>query len=101
MRQKIRNVSKTLQKEISSLKEDIDAARKNDFGRRLFESYSQEYNQSFLNSKSETAKLLKVVDTTNQQLEDAKKTADEKVARSLNQKNKNLEDLKNTAEREK
>jgi len=47
-------VSKTLQKEISSLKEDIDAARKNDFGRRLFESYSQEYNQSFLNSKSET-----------------------------------------------
>ena len=32
-------VSKTLQKEISSLKEDIDAARKNDFGRRLFESH--------------------------------------------------------------
>ena len=93
-------VSKTLQKEISSLKEDIDAARKNDFGRRLFESYSQEYNQSFLNSKSETAKLLKVVDTTNQQLEDAKKTADEKV-KIIESKEKEIEDLKNTAEREK
>ena len=93
-------VSKTLQKEISSLKEDIDAARKNDFGRRLFESYSQEYNQSFLNSKSETAKLLKVVDTTNQKLEDAKKTADEKV-KIIESKEKEIEDLKNTAEREK
>ena len=93
-------VSKTLQKEIASLKEDIDAARKNDFGRRLFESYSQEYNQSFLNSKSETAKLLKVVDTTNQQLEDAKKTADEKV-KIIESKEQEIEDLKNTAEREK
>ena len=93
-------VSKTLQKEISSLKEDIDAARKNDFGRRLFESYSQEYNQSFLNSKSETAKLLKVVDTTNQQLEDAKKTADEKV-KIIESKEKEIEALKNPAEREK
>jgi len=93
-------VSKTLKQEISSLKEDIDAARKNDFGRRLFETYSQEYNQSFLNSKSETAKLLKVVDTTNQQLEDAKKTADEKV-KIIESKVKEIEDLKNTAEREK
>ncbi len=93
-------VSKTLKQEISSLKEDIDAARKNDFGRRLFETYSQEYNQSFLNSKSETAKLLKVVDTTNQQLEDAKKTADEKV-KIIESKVQEIEDLKNTAEREK
>ena len=93
-------VSKTLKQEISSLKEDIDAARKNDFGRRLFETYSQEYNQSFLNSKSETAKLLKVVDTTNQQLEDAKKTADEKV-KIIESKEQEIEDLKNTAEREK
>ena len=82
------------------MKEDIDAARKNDFGRRLFESYSQEYNQSFLNSKSETAKLLKVVDTTNQQLEDAKKTANEKV-KIIESKEQEIEDLKNTAEREK
>ena len=82
------------------MKEDIDAARKNDFGRRLFESYSQEYNKSFLNSKSETAKLLKVVDTTNQQLEDAKKTADEKV-KIIETKVQEIEDLKNTAEREK
>ena len=57
-------VEKTLKNEISQLREDIDAARKNDFGRRLYESYAQEYSQSFLNEKGETAKLLKVVDTT-------------------------------------
>ena len=42
-------VEKTLKNEISQLREDIDAARKNDFGRRLYESYAQEYSQSFLN----------------------------------------------------
>jgi len=70
-------VGKTLQKEISSLKDDIEAARKNDFGRRLFESYAQEYTQSFLNEKGETAKLLKVVDMAKLQAEEAKKTAEE------------------------
>ena len=92
-------VGKTLNKEISSLKDDIDAARKNDFGRRLFESYAQEYTQSFLNSKSETSKLLKVVDTAKQQLETAKETANEKE-KIIESKNKEIEDLKNTAERD-
>ena len=43
------------------LKEDIQAARENDFGRRLFESFASEYATSHLNEKSETSKLLKVV----------------------------------------
>ena len=93
-------VSKTLQKEISSLKEDIDAARKNDFGRRLFESYSQEYNQSFLNSKSETAKLLKVVDMAKLQAEEAKKTAEEKQ-KVVEAKEQEIATIKEAAEREK
>jgi uncharacterized protein YukE len=84
-------VGKTLNKEISS--------RKNDFGRRLFDSYAQEYTQSFLNSKSETSKLLKVVDTAKQQLETAKETANEKE-KIIESKNKEIEDLKNTAERD-
>jgi uncharacterized protein YukE len=92
-------VGKTLNKEISSLKDDIDAARKNDFGRRMFETYSQEYSNSFLNSKSETSKLLKVVDTAKQQLETAKETANEKD-KIIESKVKEIEDLKNTAERD-
>jgi hypothetical protein len=54
-------VSKGLRSEMSQLREDIEAARKNDFGRRIFESFASEYATSHLNEKSETAKLLKIV----------------------------------------
>jgi hypothetical protein len=93
-------VEKTLKNEISQLKEDIDAARKNDFGRRLYESYAQEYAQSFLNEKGETAKLLKVVDTTKLQAEEAKKTAEEFKAQ-VEAKEAEIKSLKESAEREK
>ena len=93
-------VEKTLKNEISQLREDIDAARKNDFGRRLYESYAQEYSQSFLNEKGETAKLLKVVDTTKLQAEEAKKTAEEFKAQ-VTAKEAEIKSLKESAEREK
>ena len=92
-------VEKTLKNEISQLREDIDAARKNDFGRRLFESYSQEYSQSFLNEKSETAKLLKVVDITKQQAEEAKKSAEE-AKKMVEAKESTIKSLIESAERE-
>jgi hypothetical protein len=55
-------VSENLNTEISSLREDIEAARRSDFGRKLFEAFVSEYQTSYLNEKSETAKLLKVID---------------------------------------
>lgn len=55
-------VEKTLTKEIGQLKEDIEAARKNDFGRKLFEAFASEYQTSYLSERSETSKLLKVID---------------------------------------
>jgi hypothetical protein len=55
-------VAQTLNKEIGQLKEDIESARRNDFGRKLFEAFASEYQNSYLSEKSETAKLLKVID---------------------------------------
>jgi len=55
-------VGQNLRSEITALKEDIEAARRADFGRKLFEAFSSEYQASYLNEKSETAKLLKVID---------------------------------------
>jgi len=55
-------VAQTLTKEIGQLKEDIESARRNDFGRKLFEAFAGEYQSSYLSEKSETAKLLKVID---------------------------------------
>ena len=64
-------VQKGLTSEISQLKEDIEEARRNDFGRRIFESFASEYATSYLNEKSETSKLLQVVKQKEQQLEEA------------------------------
>jgi len=66
-----------LRTEMSQLREDIDAARRNDFGRRIFESFASEYAASHLNEKSETAKLLKVVATKEAELEEAAKVVAE------------------------
>ena len=66
-------VAKGLRSEMTQLKEDIEAARKNDFGRRIFESFSSEYAASHLNEKSETAKLLRVVKQKEAELEEAAK----------------------------
>jgi len=52
-------ISTVLSKEISQYKEDIIAARNNDFGRRIFESFAGEYMTSYLNEASQVAKLNK------------------------------------------
>jgi hypothetical protein len=66
-------VSKGLRSEMVQLREDIEAARRNDFGRRIFESFASEYAASHLNEKSETAKLLKAFVQKEQELEEAAK----------------------------
>jgi hypothetical protein len=60
-----------LNREMTQLREDIAQARKNDFGRRLFESFASEYAASHLNEKSETVKLMKIVKQKQQELEEA------------------------------
>jgi len=68
-------VEKGLRSEINQLKEDINVARKNDFGRKIFEAFSNEYLISHLNEKSETTKLLKVLKAKDSQLAEAKTLA--------------------------
>ena len=73
-------VNKKLAEELSSLKEDITAARTVNFGKKIFEAFASEYQNSYLNEKSETAKLMKVVDETALKLKDAEKAVEEKKA---------------------
>ena len=65
-------VEQTLSKEITQLKEDIEAARRNDFGRKLFEAFANEYQTSYLSERSETSKLLKVIDLKELEVAQAK-----------------------------
>jgi predicted small secreted protein len=71
-------VTKKLKTEITQLKEDIDSARNNDFGRRIYESFAQEFAGSYLNEKSETSKLLKIIQKKETELAEAKQTLAEK-----------------------
>jgi len=73
-------VNKKLSEELKSLKEDITTARTVNFGKKIFEAFASEYQNSYLNEKSETAKLMKVVDETALKLKDAEKAVEEKQA---------------------
>ena len=66
-------VESGLRSEMATLKEDIEAARRQDFGRKLFEAFAAEYQSSYLNEKSETSKLLKVIDLKDQAMQEAAK----------------------------
>jgi hypothetical protein len=85
-------VSKTLNKEITALKEDIEEARRNDFGRKLFEAFASEYAHSHLNENSETAKLLSVLNVKDKQLAEAKVAAKKAIylAEAQQKQNKSL-----------
>jgi|TARA_A100001391_G_C5038978_1_gene270356 hypothetical protein len=73
-------VTKKMTQEIAQLKEDISSAREVNFGKKIFEAFASEYQASYLNEKSETARLLKVVDETTLKLKDAEKANEEKKA---------------------
>ena len=79
-------VDRALRSEIGQLKEDIEEARRNDFGRKLFEAFASEYAGSYLNEKSETAKLLKVLSAKDKQLAEAKAHAAKAIQIAESQK---------------
>jgi hypothetical protein len=61
-------MSKHLKGEISQLKEDIQGAQENTFGRRLFEAFAAEFSSTHLNEKAETRKLMAKLQQREQQL---------------------------------
>jgi len=91
-------VEKVLNREIGQLKEDIETARKNDFGRRLFEAFSSEYMNSYLNEKSDTARLLKIVGLKDKQVNQAKQAVLE-AKKIIAEKDKKLSSIKSSIER--
>ena len=72
-------VTKKLTSEIKQLKEDISSARSNDFGRKIYEAFAQEFAGSYLNEKSETSKLLKIIQKKEHELAEARESLTEKA----------------------
>jgi hypothetical protein len=91
-------VSQGLRAEMKTLKEDIEAARRADFGRKLFEAFAHEYQASYLNEKSETAKLLKVIDLKDHAMQEAAKAVVQ-AEQILESKDQTIRALKEAQER--
>lgn len=80
-------INTALRSEITQLKEDIHRAKQNDFGRRIFESFSAEYLTSFLNENTEMLNLKETVQELNQKLKSYENISEEQ--KSLNESLKN------------
>ena len=91
-------VTQNLTSELTALREDIEAARRADFGRKLFEAFAAEYSSSYLNEKSETAKLLKVIDLKDQAMQEAAQAV-VKAERLIESKQAEIQALKEAQER--
>lgn len=91
-------VTKKLTSEIRQLKEDIESSRNNDFGRRIYEAFAHEFSASFLNEKSETSKLLKIIQKKDQELAEATQQITEKQ-RIAESKDRELRITKDLMER--
>ena len=64
----------TIKKELTTLREDIQVAKENTFGRKIFETFAAEFMSSMLNEGTETAKLNKQINTLNVKLDEANKS---------------------------
>lgn len=61
-------VSQHLKTELGQLHEDIQVARENNFGRRIFEAYAAEFGATHLNEKAEVRKLQNTIAAREHQL---------------------------------
>jgi len=64
-------VSTHLKAELNQLKEDIQVARENNFGRRIFEAYASEFGATHLNEKAEVRKLHDIIAAKDAKLAEA------------------------------
>jgi hypothetical protein len=64
-------VSQHLKAELNQLKEDIQVARENNFGRRIFEAYASEFGATHLNEKAEVRKLHDIIANKDAKLAEA------------------------------
>jgi hypothetical protein len=73
-------VANNLGSELAQLKEDIQAARENMFGRRLFEAFAQEFAVTHLSENKEFAKLKAELEQKDQVIAESQKAITEKEA---------------------
>ena len=68
-------VKSTLRNELTQLKSDIQEAKENNFGRKIFEAFATEFSATHLNERAEVKKLINAMATMEQNLLEAREQA--------------------------
>ena len=93
-------VTHHLKGELSQLKEDIQIARENNFGRKIFESFASEFSVTHLNEKAETRNLMSALQEKETQLVESIKKVDE-AKKLVETKEREVRIIKESTQREK
>lgn len=106
-------VTSQLKGEINQLKEDIQIARENSFGRKIFEAYATEFSVTHLNEKAETRSLIAQLEEKDRQLAESvamvnkakvlveSKEREVRIIKESNERNKVMGELLSTLNEEK
>jgi len=92
------SITSKLESEMTQLKEDIQMARENMFGRQLFEAFASEFAVTHLNENKEIRKLQAVIAAKEQALSEARQQADQS-AMIVESKEKEIRVIKESTER--
>jgi predicted DNA-binding protein len=91
-------VTSSLESELTQLKEDIQVARENMFGRRLYEAFASEFAVTHLNENKQIRELQSTVDMVTAKLSEAVSAIEEKKA-LVESKETEIKIIKESAER--
>lgn len=91
-------VTSNLKTELTQLKEDIQVARENMFGRRIFEAFAGEFGVTHLNENKEIAKLQHKISEQSNVIATAKKIVEQKE-QIVESKNRELRIIKESTQR--
>lgn len=92
-------VTKTIKREMSQLRGDIETSRENMFGRRIFEAYAAEFSTSHLNENAEINKLHRLLNKKDQKMAEAVTTL-KKAEVVIDSKNRQIASVSRAAERQ-
>jgi predicted DNA-binding protein len=91
-------VTSSLESELTQLKEDIQIARENMFGRRLFEAFASEFAGTHLNENKQIRELQSQVEAVTAKLSEAVQAIEEKQT-LVESKEKEIKIIKESTER--
>jgi len=83
---------------LAQLKEDIQSARENMFGRRIFEAFANEFAVTHLNENKELAKLAEIIAEKEAVIAESQKAIEEKTA-LVESKEREVRVIKESVER--